>query len=252
MLFYPTLDFLVQARNVDDVAAARGTGRTGATAPDEDATVLTKEEGAHAEGTSATPLSRSRKSARKRDAIIRAAIEIINEKTYALATMTEIAASLDLRDATLYYYFDSKQALAYACHIRSLERFERLLLGTDAAGGTGHEKLARFFRTMLDDAELNGPELYFGDYSYLAPDQRDDVTGRAHALIAMIERFATEGIADGSVVPCEPQIVVQLVLGMLIWLAKWVPGVAGLTVERLMEAIQVTALDGLTPRRPIR
>ena len=95
----------------------------------------------------------SRKSAKKRDAIIRAAIEIINKKTYALATMSEIAASLDLRDAALYYYFESKQALAYACHVRSLERFARLLGQTDDAGGTGHEKLERFLRTMLDDAE---------------------------------------------------------------------------------------------------
>ena len=200
------------------------------------------------EAASSPPRSRSRKSARKREAIIRAAIEIINAKSFALATMTEIAASLDLRDATLYYYFASKQALAYECHVRSLERFERLLAGTDAGGGTGHERLARFLRTMLDDAELNGPELYFGDYSYLSPEQRDDVTGRARALTATIERFATEGIADGSIVPCEPQIVVQLVLGMLIWLAKWVPGVKGLTVKRLMKAIQVTALDGLANR----
>jgi hypothetical protein len=53
-----------------------------------------------------------------------AAIEIINVKGYALATMTEIAAALDLRDAALYYYFPNKQALVFACHQRSLERFE--------------------------------------------------------------------------------------------------------------------------------
>jgi hypothetical protein len=30
---------------------------------------------------------------------------------------------------------------------------------------------------------------------------------------------------------------VQLLLGMLIWLAKWVPTVEGVTVDRLMAAI---------------
>ena len=190
----------------------------------------------------------SRKTAKRRDAIIRAAIEVINEKSFALATMTDIAASLDLRDAALYYYFESKQALAYACHIRSLERFEALLVRTDAAGGTGHDKLTRFLRMMLEDAEVNGPELYFGDYSYLTPEQRDDVSARATQLTATIERFAQDGIEDGSIVPCEPHIVVQLILGMLIWLAKWVPGVEGLTVDRLMSAITVTSLDGLKPR----
>ncbi len=193
----------------------------------------------------------SRKTAKRRDAIIRAAIEVINEKSFALATMTDIAASLDLRDAALYYYFDSKQALAYACHIRSLERFHALLLKTDETGGTGHERLARFLRMMMEDADANGPELYFGDYSYLTPEQRDDVTARATKLTTTIERFTREGIEDGSIVPCEPPIVVQLVLGMLIWLAKWVPGVEGLTVDRLMSAVTVTALDGLKRREPL-
>ena len=188
------------------------------------------------------------KTAKRRDAIIRAAIEVINEKSFALATMTDIAASLDLRDAALYYYFDSKQALAYACHVRSLERFQALLLRTAEAGGTGHDKLGRFLRIMMEDADVNGPELYFGDYSYLTAEQRDDVSARAAELTATIERFARAGIEDGSIVECEPRIVVQLILGMLIWLAKWVPGVQGLTVDRLMAAITVTALDGLKRR----
>jgi hypothetical protein len=53
------------------------------------------------------PISQSRKSAQKREAIVRAAIEIINAKSYALATMSEIAAALDLRDATLYLHLSA-------------------------------------------------------------------------------------------------------------------------------------------------
>ena len=78
------------------------------------------------------PPARKPKSDKKRLAIIHAAIEVINVKSYALATMNEIAASLDLRDAALYYYFESKQALAYACQIHSLEIFDRLLHEADA------------------------------------------------------------------------------------------------------------------------
>ena len=92
----------------------------------------------------AKPMSRSRKAPKRRDAILRAAIEIINAKSYALATMSEIAANLDLRDATLYYYYPSKQALVYACHLQSLERFERLVDAADAGAGSGAVRLHRF------------------------------------------------------------------------------------------------------------
>ncbi|WP_168075283.1 TetR/AcrR family transcriptional regulator [Caulobacter sp. SSI4214] len=195
------------------------------------------------------PLAQSEKSVRKREAILRAAIEIINARGFAAATMTDIAAALDLKDAALYYYFPNKQALAYAGHQRSLERFEALLLRVDADGGTGLCKLRRFLRALLDDAVDNGPQLYFGDNSYLDPDQRQAIETWAARLSKRLERFLEEGMADGSLAPCEPELVVQLILGMLIWLTKWAPGTPGLTNERLLGAIESMALNGLAGPR---
>lgn len=194
------------------------------------------------------PLSRSRKSAKKRQAIVRAATEVINAKSYALATMTDIAAALDLRDATLYYYFPSKQALAYACHCQSLETFERLLLAADRIDGNGKTKLETFLRSMLDDAEQHGPQLYFGDYTYLEADHRAAIAEWADRLTSVLEEFLKAGIDDGSIVRCETRLVVQLLLGMLIWLAKWVPSIDHMTVNRLMAAIGAFSLHGLESR----
>ena len=56
-------------------------------------------------------------------------------------------------------------------------------------------------------------------------------------------------MADGSLAPCEPELVVQLILGMLIWLTKWAPGTPGLTNERLLGAIESMALNGLAGPR---
>jgi AcrR family transcriptional regulator len=191
------------------------------------------------------PVSLSRKSARKRDAIVRAAIETINAKSYALATMKDIAAALDLQDATLYHYFPDKRTLAYTCHRRSLEFYKQLLLTTDQAGGTGAEKIRRFVRGMLVDSARNGQQLYFGDYSYLNAPQRKVVAACADRLKAILVKFMEEGMADGTVVQCEPELVVQLLLGMLIWLAKWAPAVEGITVDRLMTAIDAFCFRGL-------
>jgi AcrR family transcriptional regulator len=190
-------------------------------------------------------LAQSQKSLRKREAILRAAIKIINVKGFAAATMTDIAAALDLRDAALYYYFPNKQALAFAGHHQSLDRFEAILLAVDAAGGTGQCKLRRLFRAVLDDAVDNGPQLYFGDNSYLDDVQREAIETRTAELRKGLERFLEEGVADGTIAPCEPPLVVQLLVGMLIWLVKWTPQTPGLTNERLLEAIEATALRGL-------
>lgn len=201
-----------------------------------DSSVLTDE---------ARPMAQSQKSVRKREAIFGAAIEIINAKGFAAATMTEIAAALDLRDAALYYYFPNKQALAFAGHQRSLDRFEAILRAVDEGGGTGLCKLRRFLRALLDDGVTNGPQLYFGDNSYLEEGQRQAIEQRTAQLSKTLERFLEQGMADGSIADCEPPLVVQLLVGMLIWLVKWTPATPGLTNERLLEAIETTALRGL-------
>ena len=64
----------------------------------------------------------------------------------------------------------------------------------------------------------------------------------------MLEQFLKEGMADGSVVQSESALVVQLLLGMLIWLAKWAPAIKDLTVDRLMVAIGAFSLHGLESR----
>ena len=176
---------------------------------------------------------------------MRVAIEIINTKSYAQATMVDIAAALDLRDATLYHYFHDKRTLAYACHRSSLERAQKLLEASDKAGGSGAEKLRHFIRSMLVESKENGALLYLGDYSYLDSAQRKTIRQWADRLKGILVRFLNEGMEDSSIAKCEPELVVQLMLGMLIWLGKWVPSIEGLTVDRLMHAIEVFGFQGL-------
>ena len=205
---------------------------------------------ANAKLTTRKAVSKSRKSDKRRAEIIRAAIEIINAKSYAQATMVDIAAALDLRDATLYHYFHDKRALAYACHRSSLERAQGLLEASEKLRSTGAEKLRHFINSMLVDSRERGSLLYLGDYSYLDTAQRRAVKQWIDRLKAILVLFLREGMKDGSVAQCEPELVVELLLGMLIWLGRWVPSVPHLTLERLMDAIEVFGFKGLDCSQP--
>lgn len=196
----------------------------------------------------ARPRASSRKSVRKRDEIMAAATQILNARTYALATMTEIAAAMGLRDATLYYYFPSKQMLFFACHLRSMERFDSFIEQANSAGRCGADKLRDFLSRFIHDSARNGPLLYFGDYFHLEEEHRTSIAARADELALKLECFLKDGIADGSIRPCETKLVVQLLLGMLIWLAKWVPSVEGITEDRLLAALVSVGLHGLEHR----
>lgn len=192
--------------------------------------------------------STSRKAERKREEIVQAAIQIINAKSFAGATMSDIAAALDLRDAALYYYFPSKQDLVYACHRQSLQRFEDILGLVDAGEASGGAKLKRFLHDLVVDALRSGPQIYFGDHSYLDEARRDGIDAWGDRLKATLQRFIEEGMADGSIAPCEAKLVVQLMLGMLIWIPKWIGTVDGMTGTRLLAAIEGFCFTGLQIR----
>ena len=190
-------------------------------------------------------VSKSHKSASKRRAIMRVAIDVINLRSFALATMTEIADRLGLKDAALYYYFPGKQALVYACHVDSMDRFERLVGEVEASGANGLGKVELLLKLFLEDSETNGQHLYFGDHSYLAERERLAIDDWAARLTKRIEKFIKQGIADGSVRQCEPELTVQLILGMLIWLGKWAPSTEGLTAKRLLASLSSLTVGGL-------
>lgn len=63
-----------------------------------------------------------------------------------------------------------------------------------------------------------------------------------------LEGFIRQGMSDGSAVDCEPELVVQLLLGTLIWWAKWAPNSKNLTIGRLNAAIKPFAFHGLENR----
>ena len=194
------------------------------------------------------PQATGPKSTARRIEIIRTAIGIINTRSYELATMREIAAALDLRDAALYYYYPSKQALAYAAHVYSLERFERTLELSLASPGTGLARLRFWLLSFLEESHEHGPQLYFGEHSYLDENQRRDIDEWAGRLTQIISTIVEDGIDDGSIRRCEVSLVVQLLLGMLIWLAKWTLTVEDLTPVRLMQAIEDLTFAGLDAR----
>ena len=62
------------------------------------------------------PLGRvARKRQRRTEEILRVAAEVLAEKGYYNTSLEEIADRLDLAKASLYHYFDSKEALLAAC-----------------------------------------------------------------------------------------------------------------------------------------
>ena len=64
---------------------------------------------------------------KKKEAIVAAAVGILNRRGVRGMTLADVAASVDLITTSVTYYFRKKEDLAVACYLRSIERFDALI-----------------------------------------------------------------------------------------------------------------------------
>src|SRR5437762_12676687 len=120
---------------------------------------------------------RRRKRPRNADPLASTRVDILKSAAAAFrrlgyhgATVEQIAAALHMKKGNLYYYFDNKEEILFACHQYSLDQLMKLLHEVQHSGLSADEKLRRlvhaFVHTILD--ELHGTALFL-DLEALTP-----------------------------------------------------------------------------------
>lgn len=92
----------------------------------------------------------ARKRRMKMTDILRSASDVLSERGYAGTSLDEIAERLDLTKATLYHYFDSKEALLTAC-LESIAEDAKVRMSAllEEDGYSASEQLFRIIREQL-------------------------------------------------------------------------------------------------------
>ncbi len=102
----------------------------------------------------------ARKRRMKMTDILRSASDVLSERGYAGTSLDEIADRLDLTKATLYHYFDSKEALLTACLENIAEDAKvRMSALINEDGLTASEQLYRLIREQLILTIVDYPHL---------------------------------------------------------------------------------------------
>src|SRR5215207_4044197 len=103
-------------------------------------------------GASPLPPARDRAGQRalKREAVLRAAAQLFNEKGYAASTLDEVAERLGVSKPTVYYYVQSKDEILFECVRTGLELLQKAIREVDAAGGRAIDKLVAGMRQYVE------------------------------------------------------------------------------------------------------
>ena len=198
-----------------------------------------KKRGADVPVPAPVPESRvARKRAERRRLVEQTAAEVFAQKGYDGANFEEIAARLDMRGASLYYYYSSKEELFLrAIENATAEVLERLrpIAESDLPA---EERLRRLFVEQVFIETRDYPAfapLFLMSVPEPAVAERLAELGREHSLV--FRNLAREVAKQHGVPRRQATIAVLLALGSLSYIHSWYDPNGPLALEQLAEEV---------------
>ncbi len=179
----------------------------------------------------------------KRNAVLRAAVRMFNEKGFHLTSLDEVAASLGISKPTIYYYLGNKDQVLLECVTIGLQQLLEAAAQARREPGPGIERLSRFLERY---AEVNMDDfgrcvIRTGDEA-LAPESALQFRALKRKIDDALRELIAEGIADGSVAAEDPKALALALAGALNWPARWFdptgPDDAATIARRLVRALR--------------
>lgn len=159
---------------------------------------------------------------RKTNALFRQAALAFHRQGYAATSLADIAERLGVSKAALYHYIGNKQELLLQCHLAASDAADAALALVPARGLNGLEKLRMGLRCYLDSILSDeSASVVALEESALTPENFRRVTVRRDRFQKRFEDFVHEGMADGSILPCDAKLATFGVLGGVNWVEKW-------------------------------
>ncbi|MBN8960743.1 MAG: TetR family transcriptional regulator [Rhizobiales bacterium] len=166
--------------------------------------------------------SRRRARDEKREAVLRTAVQLFLEQGYHRATLNEVADRLNITKPALYNYFRSKEDILFECWTIGQERVEDRIAEIAAADESGLvtlQMLVRAYAAIM--ASTFGASLVRFNVADLSePNQKATLAGKRR-IDRAFRNAIKQGIADGSVKPCDVKLTAFAILGALNWIGHW-------------------------------
>ena len=196
------------------------------------------------------PLDRGQERAIKRDAVLRAAAQLFNEFGYHETSLAMVAERLQVTKPTLYYYIKNKEEILFECVRLGLELLRSAIADAAASGGTALDKLkaAMHEYAMIVTRDFGMCLIRVGE-DPLAPTGRKKLRRLKAELDHEFRALIEQGIAEGSLAPCDPKLAAFTLAGALSWIGRWYDPRGPLSAEAVARQSTAMLMNGLSPRR---
>ncbi|MET8947063.1 TetR/AcrR family transcriptional regulator [Streptomyces sp. NPDC004542] len=191
----------------------------------------------------------------KRAQVVAAATHLFKQKGFGATTLADIAESVGIDRASLYYYFPSKDEILQEAVAGVTSRNLEMIQGLRGSGLSSSERIERLIHNALVSFHDNYPQVFV----YIQEDMtrigsRKDLWAKTmlkqtrefeEALLDLIKDGVTEGVFRPDL---DPDLVAHALWGMINWTHRWYrPG--AVEPDRIAREFAAVFLRGIE-RRP--
>lgn len=192
---------------------------------------------------------REQERAAKRDAVLRAAVRMFNQRGYHTTSLDDVAASLGISKPLIYHYLGAKDQVLFECLRIGLVRLREAAEEASSQPGTGLDRLKIFLRrygeVIMDD--FGRCVIRTGD-EVLAPESRTQFRALKREIDQALRRFMREAADDGSAKVSDVKLTSFAFVGALSWSARWQEPEGDLPPSEIAGRLADILVRGIEPR----
>nr|WP_316640465.1 TetR/AcrR family transcriptional regulator [uncultured Roseateles sp.] len=192
---------------------------------------------------------RARGRADKRDAVLRTAAKLFNEKGFHATSLDEVAERLHVTKPTLYYYAKNKDEILFGCVHAGLDLVRAGIAEAASSGGTALDKLRACMRAYADvvTQDFGMCVIRVGE-DPLPEEGRRELRQLKAQIDLEFRRLIELGIAEGSLAPCNAKLAAFTLAGAISWIGRWYQPEGELTPQDIAEQCIAVLLNGIVRR----
>ncbi len=189
----------------------------------------------------------------KRQAILRTAARAFNESGFHQTSLDDLAKRLKVSKPALYHYVESKDDILFECNRLALEYMKEALSLAEDSAHTGMEKLRMFLTRYAENAtdEFGKCLILSGDQA-LTKENQKTLQNTRRELETALRSIIKQGIADGSIAPCNDKYAAFALFGAFNWIAHWYQEGGELTPSEIADEMLRIFENGFKPRQEKR
>jgi len=195
-----------------------------------------------------TPSQREADRVAKRDAVLRAAVRMFNERGFHATSLDDVATSLGISKRTIYHYLANKDQVLLECITIGLQQLLQAAEMARQEAGTGRDRLIKFLRRY---AEINMGE--FGrcvirtGEEVLAQESMPRYRALKREIDTALRGMLSAAVADGSIAPVDIKMAAFTLAGALNWPARWHEQAGPMSASDIAASMVDILMKGLEP-----